>query len=100
MQNWVPNGVQMAIGIGVWIVLGALIGLLMKAIIKRPEETPGHTAILAALGAFGALIGGMLGVGILEFFDPRSLSLGGMLGAVVFATFTSWLYRWGIRTLI
>ena len=92
MQNW--------IGIGIWIVLGMLIGVVMKAIIKRPEETAGHGAILAVLGAFGAVIGGMLGVGILEFFDPRALSLGGMLGAVVFATFISWLYRWGIRTLI
>jgi hypothetical protein len=92
MQNW--------IGIGIWIVLGMLIGMVMKAVIKRPEETPGHGAILAVLGAFGAVIGGMLGVGIIEFFDPKALSLGGMLGAVVFATFISWLYRWGIRTLI
>jgi hypothetical protein len=92
MQNW--------IGIGVWIVLGMLIGLVMKAVIKRPEETAGHTVILAVFGAFGAVIGGMLGVGILELFNPRALSLGGMLGAVVFATFISWLYRWGIRTLI
>jgi hypothetical protein len=92
MQNW--------IGIGVWIVLGMLIGMVMKAVIKRPEETAGHTPILAVLGAFGAVIGGMLGVGVIEFFDPRALSLGGMLGAVVFATFISWLYRWGIRTLI
>ena len=92
MQNW--------IGIGIWILLGALIAMGIKAAIKRPEETPGHGAILAVLGAFGAVIGGMLGVGIVEFFDPRALSLGGMLGAVVFATFTSWLYRWGIRALV
>ena len=92
MQNW--------IGIGIWIILGALIAMGMKAVIKRPEETPGHAAILAALGAFGAVIGGMLGVGILEFFDPKALSLGGMLGAVVFATFMSWLYRWGSRALV
>jgi hypothetical protein len=92
MQNW--------IGIGIWIALGALIALAMKAIIKRPEETEGHTVILAVLGAFGAVIGGMLGVGIIEFYDPRALSLGGMFGAVVLATFFSWLYRWGIRSLI
>jgi hypothetical protein len=92
MQNW--------IGIGIWIVLGALIALGMKAIIKRPEETEGHTVVLAALGAFGAVIGGMLGVGIIEFYDPRALSLGGMFGAIVSAVFFSWLYRWGIRSLI
>ena len=92
MQNW--------IGIGIWIVLGALIGLSMKALISRPEETVGHAPVLAVLGAFGAVIGGMLGVGIFEFFEPRALSVGGMIGALVFATFVSWLYRWGIRTLI
>jgi len=92
MQNW--------IGIGIWIVVGVLIAMVMKALIKRPEESKGHTVVLATLGAFGALIGGMLGVGLGEFFDPRALSLGGTVGAVVFATFISWLYRWGIRTLI
>ena len=92
MQNW--------IGIGNWIVLGVLISLGMKAVISRPEESEGHTWVLAALGAFAAVIGGMLGVGILEFFDPRSLSVGGMSGAVLFAVFFSWLYRWGTRALI
>jgi hypothetical protein len=92
MQNW--------IGIGIWVALGALIALAMKALIKRPEETEGHTVVLAVLGAFGAVIGGMLGVGIIEFYDPRALSLGGMSGAIVSAVFFSWLYRWGIRSLI
>lgn len=92
MQNW--------IGIGIWIVLGVLIALAMKVLVKRPEETQGHTLILAVLGAFGAVIGGMLGVGFAEFFDPRALSLGGTVGAVLLAALMSWLYRWGIRTLI
>ena len=46
MQNW--------IGIAIWIVLGAVIGLVMKALIARPEETPGHTPVLVVLGAFAA----------------------------------------------
>lgn len=92
MQNW--------IGVGIWIVLGAVIALVMKAIIKRPEETEGHTPVLIALGAFGSVIGGMLGVGIIEFYDPKALSMGGMLGALVFSVFFTWLYRWGIRTLV
>jgi hypothetical protein len=92
MQNW--------IGIGIWIVLGALIALAVKAVIRRPEETEGHTAVLVALGSSGGVIGGMLGVGIIEFFDPKALSVGGMTGAVVLALFISWLYRWGIRALI
>jgi hypothetical protein len=93
VQNW--------IGIGVWIFLGVLIAMGMKVAIKRPEETPGHGTILAVLGAFGAVIGGMLGVGIFEMYnDVHALSLGGMAGAVTFAAFISWIYRWGIRGLI
>ena len=73
MENW--------IGIGVWIVMGAFIALVMRVAIKRPEETPGHVPVLVVLGAFGAVIGGMLGVGIFEFDDPLALSAGGMGGA-------------------
>ncbi len=91
MENWV--------GIGVWIVLGALIALAMKIMIKRPDETPGHVIILMALGAFGAVIGGMLGVGIFHLEDPLALSAGGMAGALALAAIMSWIYRWGIRGL-
>ena len=54
MQNW--------IGIGIWIIMGAVIGLVMKALIRRPEETSGHTPVLVVLGGFASVIGGMLGV--------------------------------------
>jgi len=92
MENW--------IGIGIWIVMGAVIGLLMKVLVKRPEETPGHTLVLVVIAAFGAVIGGMLGVGIFHFFEPLALSVGGMASAAVFAAFMAWVYRWGIRGLI
>jgi hypothetical protein len=92
MENW--------IGIGIWIVMGVVISLLVKAMVKRPEETPGHTAVLATIGAFGAVIGGMLGVGIFHFYDPLALSVGGMASAAVFAGFMAWVYRWGIRTMV
>ena len=92
MENW--------IGIGVWIVMGAFIALVMRAVIKRPEETSGHIPVLVVLGAFGAVIGGMLGVGIFEFDDPLALSAGGMGGAATFAILMSFIYRWGIRGLI
>ena len=75
-------------------------GLLMKVVIRRPEETGGHALILAALGAFGAVIGGMLGVGIFEFDDPVSLSVGGMAGVVVLSALMTWIYRWGTRALV
>ncbi len=92
MENW--------IGIGIWIVMGAFIALGMRAVIKRPEETPGHVPVLVVIGAFGAVIGGMLGVGLFEFDDPLALSRGGMAGAATFAVFMSFIYRWGIRGLI
>ena len=92
MQNW--------IGIGIWIVMGAGIGLAMKAIIKRPEETPGHTPVLLALGAFAAVIGGMLGVGIFHLYEPLAISAGGMGVAAGFAALMTFLYRWGVRGLV
>ncbi len=92
MENW--------IGVGIWIVLGALVGLAMKVVIQRPEEQPGHTLLLVILGAFGAVIGGMLGVGLFHFYDPTALSIGGMGGALVLAAIMAWTYRWGIRTMV
>lgn len=92
MENW--------IGIGVWIVMGAFIGLLMRIAIKRPEETAGHVPLLMVLSSFGAVIGGMLGVGLFEFDDPLALSVGGMAGALAFSVLMAFVYRWGIRGLI
>ncbi len=91
MENW--------IGVGIWIVLGALVGLSMKVLVKQTGERPGHTTLLAVLGAFGAVIGGMLGVGLFHFLDPRALSIGGFAGALFLSAFMSGIYRWGIRAL-
>lgn len=92
MQNW--------IGIAIWIIMGAVVGLAMKALIARPEETPGHTTVLMVLGSFAAVIGGMLGVGIVHLYEPLALSIGGMVGAAFFSILMTWVYRWGLRTLI
>ena len=91
MQNW--------IGVAIWIVMGAAIGLVMKVLVKRPEETAGHAPILAVLGSFAAVIGGMLGVGIFHLYEPLALSPGGMGAAAVFAALMTFIYRWGIRGL-
>ena len=92
MENW--------IGIGIWIVMGGLIGLVMRAVVKQPDTTPGHTSLMVILGAFAAVVGGMLGVGIFAYQDPRALSLGGMAGAIVLAALFTWIYRWGVKGLI
>ena len=92
MENW--------IGIGIWILVGCSVGLLIRRLIKRPEETHGHLMILLVLSSFGAIIGGMLGVGLFEFQNPAALSPGGMGGAVGFSILISFIYRWGIRGLL
>jgi len=92
MQNW--------IGIGIWIVMGAVIGLAMKVMVKRPEETPGHTPVLMALGGFAGFIGGALGVGLFHLYEPLSLSPGGMGAAFAFAALCTFIYRWGVRGLV
>jgi hypothetical protein len=92
MQNW--------IGIAIWIVMGSSIGLVMRAVISRPEEQPGHAQVIAVLGAFAAVIGGMLGVGVFHLFEPLALSPGGMAGAAIFSIMMTFVYRWGLRALI
>jgi hypothetical protein len=92
MENW--------IGIGIWIIMGALLGLAMKSVVKRPEVTAGHTGIIIVLGAFAAVVGGMLGVGIFAFRNPTALSLGGMAGAFLLALLFTFIYRWGVRSLV
>lgn len=91
MENW--------IGIGIWIVMGALIGLVMKALVRRPQATPGHTRLIVILGAFAAVVGGMLGVGVFSFWNPTALSLGGTVGAAVLAILFTFIYRWGLKGL-
>lgn len=92
MENW--------IGIGIWIVMGALVGLAVKALVRRPEATAGHTAIIVVLGSFAAVIGGMLGVGLFSFYDPSAFSAGGMIGAAVLSLLFTFIYRWGAKGLI
>ena len=91
MENW--------IGIGIWIVMGAVIGLIMRGVVEQ-EETPGHVPVLMTLGAFAAVIGGMLGVGIFEFDEPMALSIGGMGGALAFSALMTFLYRWGVKGMV
>jgi hypothetical protein len=91
---------QNFIGVGIWIVMGVVIGLAMKVFIKRPEETRGHVPVLMVLGALASCIGGMLGVGIFDMYHPLALSLGGMGTAAGFAALMTFVYRWGLRSLI
>ena len=51
------------------------------------------------LGAFSACVGGMLGVGLFEFYEPLAISAGGMGGAVFLAVLLTYVYRWGVKGL-
>ncbi len=89
MENW--------IGVAIWIVLGVTIGMVQKVVVRLPEESGGHSVVLGVLGAYSAVIGGMLGVGIASFYHPTALSLGGMGGAILFSGLMTWTYRWGVK---
>jgi hypothetical protein len=92
MENW--------IGVGIWIVMGGLIGILMKSLVKRPQSTSGHTGLIIILGAFAGVVGGMLGIGFFSFYEPKAISLGGMVGAAALAILFTFIYRWGLKSLI
>ena len=80
--------------------MGCLVGLAMRVVVRRPDSTPNHTTLLVVLGAFAAVVGGMLGVGLFAFTEPAALSLGGMAGALFLSVLFTYIYRWGIRGLI
>jgi uncharacterized membrane protein YeaQ/YmgE (transglycosylase-associated protein family) len=52
------------------------------------------------LGMFGAFIGGMLGTSAYIFHDPNPMRLGGMLGALIGASFFSFLYHFVARKAV
>jgi hypothetical protein len=42
----------------------------------------------------------MLGVGTFHLYEPLAISPGGMAGAAIFAAMMTFVYRWGLRSLI
>lgn len=92
MENW--------IGAGIWIILGIIVGTVVCAMVKVPGAQPGNCLLAMVFGAFGAVVGGMLGVGIFEFGDERALSAGGMIGALALSILMSWTYRWGSKSVV
>ena len=95
-NDWFQSGYIVALG------LLALVALVLFVVQELQTDAPAVSLGVLKDRSFSSatVIGGMLGVGIGEFFDPRALSVGGMTGAVIFAVFFSWLYRWGSRALI
>ena len=79
-------------GIFAWIILGALAGLIAKALL--PGEDPGGIVITTLIGIAGALIGGFI-VRALGFGDPidEFFDISTWLGAIGGAALLLVLYR-------
>ena len=79
-------------GIFAWIILGALAGLIAKALL--PGDDPGGIVITTLLGIAGALIGGFI-VRALGFGDPidEFFDISTWLGAIGGAALLLVLYR-------
>lgn len=92
MENW--------IGVGIWIILGVVVGAVMSSVVRVPEAQPGNAILAMIFGAFGAVVGGMLGVGLFQFGDGRAVSPGGMIGALFLSILMAWTYRWGSKSVV
>ena len=79
-------------GIFAWIILGAIAGLIAKALL--PGEDPGGIVNTTLLGIAGALIGGFI-VRALGFGDPidEFFDISTWLGAIGGAALLLVLYR-------
>ena len=79
-------------GIFAWIILGAIAGLIAKALL--PGEDPGGIIITTLIGIAGALIGGFI-VRALGFGDPidEFFDISTWLGAIGGAALLLVLYR-------
>ena len=84
-------------GFLVWAAFGVVAPFLVRALYRAPGTT---TLMTFTLGMFGAFIGGMLGTSAYIFHDPNPMRLGGMLGALIGASFFSFLYHFVARKAV
>jgi uncharacterized membrane protein YeaQ/YmgE (transglycosylase-associated protein family) len=85
------------IGFLVWIAVGVIAGLIMPRAYRAGATVPLLTVVF---GIFGAFIGGMLGTSPYIFHDPTPLRFGSLLGALLGATFFTFLYHFIARKAI
>lgn len=77
-------------GFAIWLFIGLLGAFVIRAVYRGPDTT---VALTFAFGIFGAFIGGMLGTSAHIFHDPTPLRVGGLIGAVLGATFFTFVYN-------
>jgi uncharacterized membrane protein YeaQ/YmgE (transglycosylase-associated protein family) len=82
------------VGFLVWIALGIVAGFIITLVYKAAATEAWLTIVFGVLGAF---IGGMLGTSPYIFHDPAPLRFGSLLGALVGATFFTFLYHFIAR---
>ena len=85
------------IGFLLWIAFGVLAGLIVPRAYRAAATAPLLTVIF---GIFGAFIGGMLGTSPYIFHDPTPLRVGSLIGALLGASFFTFLYHFIARKAI
>jgi uncharacterized membrane protein YeaQ/YmgE (transglycosylase-associated protein family) len=84
-------------GFLVWIAFGLIAPFLVRTLYGA-EGTTGRVTF--TFGLFGAFIGGMLGTSPYIFHDPTPLRVGALLGALIGASFFSFLYHFIARNAV
>jgi uncharacterized membrane protein YeaQ/YmgE (transglycosylase-associated protein family) len=82
------------VGFLVWLTLGVVAGLIIPRAFKAAATEAWLTIVF---GIFGAFIGGMLGTSPYIFHEPTPLRFGSLLGALLGATFFTFLYHFIAR---
>jgi hypothetical protein len=78
------------IGFAIWTFIGLAIGMVMRMFYRVPTT---DRWLSLTFGFFGAFIGGMLGTSGYVHHDPNPFRFGGMLGALLGATFFAACYH-------
>lgn len=85
------------IGFAVWILIGVIAGFVVLTVYKADATEAWLTVLFGVLGAF---VGGMLGTSAHIFHDATPLRIGGLLGALIGASFFSFLYHFIARKAV
>jgi uncharacterized membrane protein YeaQ/YmgE (transglycosylase-associated protein family) len=85
------------VGFLVWLAFGVIAGLIMPRAYRAAATLP---LLSVVFGVFGAFIGGMLGTSPYIFHDPTPLRIGSLIGALLGATFFSFLYHFIARKAV
>ncbi|HLG23020.1 MAG TPA: GlsB/YeaQ/YmgE family stress response membrane protein [Candidatus Manganitrophaceae bacterium] len=77
------------VGIIVWIIFGAIVGVVAKLLMPGPD--PGGFIMTTLLGIAGALLGGFIGRALGLYYSNQQA--GGFLMSILGAVILLWAYR-------